>query len=114
MHELSIALNIVEIASETLNKNGGGKISALFLKLGKLSGVEKDALLFSWDLACADTALEGSRLIIEEIPVAVHCKFCHADQTLNSINKFSCPVCQNLAPEIVRGRELELTALEII
>lgn len=114
MHELSIALSIVEIATESLEKNGGGKVDTLYLKLGQLSGVVKEALLFSWELACADTVLEGSRLEIEEVPVVVNCAVCQAERKLDSINSFSCPVCQTLAPEIVQGKEIELTALEII
>jgi hydrogenase nickel incorporation protein HypA/HybF len=114
MHELSIALSIVNIAVETLEKNGGGKVERLYLKLGKLSGVVKDALLFSWELACADTLLEGSCLVIEEIPIAVYCSVCNADRRLEAANNFFCPVCQNLAPQIVQGKELELTALEIV
>lgn len=114
MHELSIALNIVDIAAETARKNGGGRVESLYLKLGAFSGVVKDALLFSWELACADTPLEGSRLEIEEIPLVVRCSNCEADRTLESINKFFCPVCNLAAPQIIQGRELEITALEIV
>lgn len=113
MHELSIALNIVEIATETARKNGGGRVEALYLKLGALSGVVKDALLFSWQLASADTPLEGSRLVIEEVPVVVRCSNCKADRKLDAINNFICPVCNTVAPKIVQGKELEITALEI-
>ena len=41
-----------------------------------MSGVVKEALLFSYDLACEGTLLEGSSLVIEEIPVMVHCPTC--------------------------------------
>ena len=36
----------------------------------------KEALLFSYDLACEGTSLEGSSLIIEEIPIRIHCPAC--------------------------------------
>jgi len=113
MHELSIALNIVEIAAEVARKNGAGRVEALYLKLGALSGVVKDALLFSWQLASDGTVLEGSRLVIEEIPITVHCSNCEADRKLDSINKLFCPVCNKATPSLVRGKELEITALEI-
>ena len=114
MHELSIALNIVDIAAETIRANGGGRVEALYLKLGALSGVVKDALLFSWELASADTPLEGSRLVIEEIPVVVRCAHCEADRRLDSINSFVCPVCREATTKLVQGKELEITALEIV
>jgi len=66
MHELSIALNIVEIASEELVRHGGERIRAIHIQLGPLSCVAKEALLFSFSLACEGTAAEGSRLVIED------------------------------------------------
>ena len=114
MHELSIALSMIEMATEESNKRGGAKVDAVHLKLGRLSGVVKDALLFSWEIACQGTTLEGSRLEIKEIPVVVHCENCKIDRTLEEINNFSCPVCNEPTPEVMQGRELEVTALEII
>ncbi len=114
MHELSIALSIVEMATEELNKRGGAKVDAVHLKLGMLSGVVKDALLFSWEIACQGTTLESSRLEITEIPVVVHCENCKTDRRLAEINNFSCPICNEPTPEVMQGKELEVTALEII
>jgi len=114
MHELSIALNMVDIASETARKNGG-RVETLYMKLGALSGVSKDALSFSWELACAGVAaLEGSRLVIEEIPVVVRCAECRREGALETIGKMVCPNCSAFVSTIVAGRELEITALEII
>lgn len=67
MHELSIALSMIELASEEVDRRGGGRVTALHLKLGSLSGVVKEALTFSYEIACQGTALEGSQLVIEEV-----------------------------------------------
>jgi hydrogenase nickel incorporation protein HypA/HybF len=67
MHELSLAMSIVDIASEE-GERLGGRVSAVHLRLGPLAGVAKDALLFSYDMACQDTPVAGSRLVIEEMP----------------------------------------------
>ena len=64
MHELSIAMNIVEIAEQQLATHGGERIRAVHIRLGPLAGVAKDALLFSFGLACEGTAAEGARLVI--------------------------------------------------
>jgi hydrogenase nickel incorporation protein HypA/HybF len=66
MHELSIAISIVELASEEAERHSPARVEAVHLKLGALSGVVKDALLFSWDLACQDTPIAGCRLAIED------------------------------------------------
>ncbi len=113
MHELSIAMSMVEMASEEAARRGAAQVNAIHLKLGPLSGVVKEALLFSYDVACEGTPLAGSRLVIEESPVVVYCAACQTERTLTSIQKFFCPVCGTPAPEVVRGRELEVVALEI-
>ena len=114
MHELSIALNIVEIADRTARANGGGRVLTVYLKLGALSGVAREALAFSWELASAGTALEDSRLEIEVIPVVVRCARCRADRRLASINRLRCPVCDAPAARIVQGKELRVEALEVV
>jgi hydrogenase nickel incorporation protein HypA/HybF len=112
MHELSIAMSIVEMAEEeALLRNV--RVSAVHLKLGMLSGVVKDALLSSYGMACDGTPLEGSTLVIEEVPVEVFCETCNVNRRLRSMQWFICPECGAATPTVVHGRELEVTALEI-
>ncbi len=113
MHELSIAMSIIEGATQEALSRGAAQVHAVHLKLGALSGVVKDALLFSYGLACEGTALEGSKLVIEDIPVTVYCSTCDAEKTLDSIQRFCCPSCGTLTPDIVSGKQLELVAIEI-
>jgi hydrogenase nickel incorporation protein HypA/HybF len=113
MHELSIAMSIVEMAQEEAERRDGVRVSAVHLKLGALSGVVKGALLSSFEMACEDTALQGSRLVIEEIPVRVYCSSCRAERTVSSIQLFCCAECGTPTSEIVQGKELEVVALEI-
>jgi hydrogenase nickel incorporation protein HypA/HybF len=112
MHEMSIALSIVEMAEEEARRQGV-QVNAIHLKLGTFSGVVKEALLFSYDLACEGTALEGSHLVIEEVPTVVYCPVCKVERTLASVQRFCCFVCDSPTPDVVRGKELEVVALEI-
>ena len=112
MHELSIAMGIVEAATEEAQKRGV-KVSAVHLRLGALSGVVKDALLFSYEMACQDTPLAGSQLIVEDVPVAVFCPQCDARRVLESMQSFACPVCGAPTMNILQGKELEVYALEV-
>lgn len=61
-----MALSIVEEAEEEALRQGGGRVCAVHLRLGPYSGVAKDALLFSYGLACEGTSLQGSELVIED------------------------------------------------
>ena len=113
MHELSIAMSLIEAACEEAARQGDVRVEALHLRLGALSGVVREALEFSFGLAAEGTAIEGARLQITEIPITVHCPRCLEDRQLPSPQHFRCPVCDTPTPDIVSGRELELTALEI-
>lgn len=112
MHELSIALSIVDVVEEESATRGGVRVSAVHLRLGALSGVVREALVSSYNLACEGTPLQGSHLVIEEHPVVVYCQTCGERRRLPSIQRFCCPVC-GAAGEVVQGREIEVTAFEI-
>jgi len=113
MHELSMAMSIIEMAQEEAERRGGAHVSAVHLKLGALSGVVEQALLSSFEMAAEDTSLQGARLLIENVPVTVFCPSCSAERQLGSIQNFCCPVCGTPTPQVTSGRELEVTALEI-
>ena len=113
MHELSIVYGIIEAVSESLEAAKGKKVLATYLRLGALSGVVKDALLFSFDLAVQDTPLAGSQLIVEDLPVIIFCKACDKEIELPGIQSFRCPVCQTPCDDIRQGKELEVRSIEI-
>ena len=113
MHELSIAVSLVELACEQAERLGNVRVDALHLRLGSLAGVVEEALLFSFELAAQGTAIEGARLAIEHVPLTVLCPRCGEERAPPSVQHLRCPTCDTPTPEIVRGRELELFALEV-
>ena len=112
MHELSIAMSIVDMALEEARERSV-LIDAIHVDLGPLSGVVADALRFSWEIACQGTAIEGARLIIREVPVEIHCATCNSNRTLDSMQWLCCPTCATPALEVIHGKELAITALEV-
>ena len=72
-----------------------------------------DALTFSWELAAADTVAAGSRLDIETVPLAVRCSACGDESTPPVATGLACTKCGSGPTRIVRGRELELVAMEV-
>ena len=105
-------MGIVEAAADEAQKRGV-QVSAVHLRLGALSGVVKDALLFSYEVACQDTPLAGSRLIVEDVPVAIFCAQCKEQRVLESVQSFTCPVCGAPTMDVRQGKELEVFALEV-
>jgi len=91
----------------------GGQVSAVHVKLGLLSGVVKDALLSSYEMACYDTPLQGSELVIEEVPVVIYCPQCQAERELDSVQWFCRSTCGTPASKVLHGKELEVVSLEL-
>jgi hydrogenase nickel incorporation protein HypA/HybF len=113
VHELSIALGILDVAAEEAERQGDAVVVAIHLKLGLLSGVVKEALLSAYELARTGTPCQNAALVIEEVPVVVYCPTCAAERPTASAWQLCCPDCGTPTPQVVRGRELELVALEI-
>jgi hydrogenase nickel incorporation protein HypA/HybF len=106
-------MKILDLAAEQAQRHGGGRVAAIHLRLGPLSGVVGDALRSAYELARECSPLTGAALIIEEVPLVVYCPGCAAERTLTSVQQLCCPACGTPTPEVVRGRELEIFALEI-
>ncbi len=113
MHELSVALSILEMAGEEAERQGGGTVAAIHLRVGPLAGVIPQALRSAYELAREGTPLAAAELVIEDVPLIAFCASCQAERAPPSPMELWCPVCGTPMPEIVRGRELEVTALEI-
>ncbi|MGQ9550129.1 MAG: hydrogenase maturation nickel metallochaperone HypA [Roseiflexus sp.] len=112
MHELSIAHSLVELAEDAAAKAGVAQVTVVHLRLGVLSGVVREALLFGFDIASAGTRLEGARLEIEDVLLQVYCETCNTVVTLPDVRRFRCPQCDAPCRRIVTGQEIELVALE--
>lgn len=110
MHELSIALSIVELAGEHAARCAA-RVRAIHLRIGPLSGVAPAALQSAYALASEQTELEGSRLEIEHVAPIVRCAECGL-RPAKGLQRI-CSGCRRPAAELVAGDELEVVALEV-
>ncbi len=113
MHELSIALSLIDGVVGHSDEFAGGRVEAVHIRVGPLSGVDRDALTFSYEAAIVGTELEGSHLRIESTPLVMLCPTCASERTLVSTQRLCCPECQAPAETFVSGKELELTSIEV-
>ena len=114
MHEMGIALQIVEIATASLPADlGEARVAAVNLKIGKLAAVVPESLRFCFDVAVQDTPLAGAKLVIDEVPVTASCKDCNARLTIDE-PVFICKTCQSGALEILSGRELDIESIDVV
>jgi hydrogenase nickel incorporation protein HypA/HybF len=114
MHELSIANSIVEIVAEHARQQGGGRVTGVTLRIGRLSCVHEDALRSSFDLVTEGTPLADASLSVIDVPVRIWCAVCQAVVELPGIQRFACPACGHLSGDVRAGRELDIESIQIV
>jgi len=113
MHEIGIALQIVDIAAASIPPNiGKARVEKVNLRIGKLAAVVPESLRFCFEMAAKDTPLQGALLNIEELPVVAKCNDCGIQWTIRGL-LFRCEKCQSSSIEIISGRELDIQSIEI-
>ncbi|TWU44887.1 hydrogenase nickel incorporation protein [Novipirellula aureliae] len=113
MHELSIALNVLDIAEQTMNEHPESELVAIHIRLGPMSGVVCEALESAFTIARQQTLYPEVELVIEETQLLIDCPQCRKHQMAISINDLRCRTCGTISGKIVGGRELEIAALEV-
>jgi hydrogenase nickel incorporation protein HypA/HybF len=113
MHELSVAMSILESLQEEVNARGCRPVEAVHIRIGGLSGVVPEALASAYELASEATPFARARLVIEQVPIVIYCPTCGRERHTKSPGWFCCPECHTLSGELVSGRELEISALEV-
>ncbi|MFI1169078.1 hydrogenase maturation nickel metallochaperone HypA [Streptomyces sp. NPDC020801] len=112
MHELSIATAIVERAGELARADGADAVSAVTVRVGELAGVVPDALEFAFEVARQGTALDGARLVVEQVTARAYCAPCADEFPVGMPPFFWCPRCDRPSQELRSGRELDITGIE--
>ncbi|MBF0199708.1 MAG: hydrogenase maturation nickel metallochaperone HypA [Desulfamplus sp.] len=113
MHEMGIAQQMVNIALESIPRDiVNPRVENLNLRIGKLAAVVEDSLKFCFEIITKGTPLDGATLLIESVPVKVRCRACfHGWEVEGPV--FTCPACKDGAVDILSGRELEISSIEL-
>ena len=112
MHELSLALNIVDLAEEEARKAGSERISEVCIEIGQLAGVDRDALEFALEIAKQNTMLEHCLLNISATTGKGYCKNCTREFAMDNL-LMTCPVCNYHPVELTDGDRLRLVSLTV-
>ncbi|MDD4859794.1 MAG: hydrogenase maturation nickel metallochaperone HypA [Dehalococcoidales bacterium] len=112
MHELSITQSILDIALNKAKEANAGKISAVSVTLGELSGIAADCVQFYFNFLTRDTIAAGASLTFEKVPTKLRCRKCDKDFAPEAI-AWICPRCHEQSIEIVAGRECYINSIEV-
>ena len=113
MHEMGIAAQVVEIAEASIPEEmQNAKVECLTLNIGRVAAVVPDSLRFCFNIMIENTRLAGAKLHIREIPVKALCKDCRHEWIIDT-PVFTCVQCDSGALDILSGRELDISSIEI-
>jgi len=105
MHEVSIAESILDLIERQLGEPH--ELSDVELRIGPLSGVSPDSLLFCFATVAKERGFGEPVLTVDRTLVDIHCEACQTRyQVPDPIDH--CPKCGSWKRTILAGDELQL------
>lgn len=113
MHELSIIEALIEQVEKEVRQSGQkGRVVRLELRIGRLSGVCPDSLLFAWELLAPETSMAGAVMDITQPMAVCRCRTCGARTEVEQLTA-ACPKCGSADVSIEGGQEMLLESIEL-
>lgn len=113
MHELSIALKLVDLACEHASSCQEMQVDAVHIAVGALSHIHQPSLLSGFAIAREGTLVSEAELIIRQVPLVLACTDCERDFESSGIQDLRCPVCHGYSTQVRHGNELDLEFLSL-
>jgi len=111
MHELSLCQALIDQVEGIAREHNATAVRLIKLQLGPLSGAEAPLLKHAYPIAAAGSVAEAAELVIEPMPIRVHCNSCGAESDA-TINRLLCGSCGDYHTQLISGDELVLASLE--
>ncbi len=108
VHELGVALEIVERAEERAE---GARVTKVRIEVGVLTAIFPDALGFCFDLATAGTCVEGAQLEVVQPKARARCRSC--DQVVELDAPYGRCACGDFDLDWLTGSELRIVEMEV-
>jgi len=113
MHELSVCQGLISQVQDIARQNDARAVERIIVRIGPLSGVEAPLLRDAYSIARAGTVAADAELVIETMPVRVHCDTCGAE-TDASVNRLLCGECGDYHTRLLSGDEMILASVELV
>jgi hydrogenase nickel incorporation protein HypA/HybF len=112
MHEMSLAESVLQIIEDTARAEGYARVKAVWLEIGQLASVEKEAMRFCFEVVTRDSIARDARLEIIETAGQAWCMEC-ARTVAVTARYDSCPQCGGMQIEVTGGEEMRVKELEV-
>ena len=109
---MSLAEGVLQLIEDAAREQQFEKVTAVWLELGQLSGVEVEAMSFCFDVVTRDSIADGARLEIIALPGTGWCMKCA--MTVPMAEVFGeCPQCGGHQLQVTGGTEMRVKELEV-
>lgn len=112
MHEMSLAESMLQIIEDHARKDGFAHVKTVRLEIGRLAGVEIEAMRFCFDAVTRGSIAEGAALEIVATPGSGWCMQCEQAVPLSEMYG-SCPRCGGYQVQVSGGTEMRIRELEV-
>jgi hydrogenase nickel incorporation protein HypA/HybF len=112
MHEMSLCEGVLQILEDHAKRQGFNRVKTVWLEIGALSGVEPEAMRFSFDAVTHGSLADGAALEIIDIPGSAWCMQCAKSVTVSQ-RYDACPDCGGYQLQVTGGDEMKIKELEV-
>ncbi len=112
MHEMSLAESVMQIIEDAAKKQKFTRVKTVWLEIGQLSCVEKEAMRFCFDAVTRDSIAEQAKLEIIEIAGQGWCEACACAVPMVALYD-PCPKCGRYALKVSSGDAMRVKELEV-
>ena len=112
MHEMSLCESVLHLLEQQADVQQYRKVKTVWLEIGALSGVEIEALRFSFDVVVQGSLAEGARLEILNVPGQAWCLPCGLNVPVLQLYD-ECPHCGSHQLQVNGGDQMRVKELEV-
>lgn len=112
MHEMSLAEGVLQLIEDAAQREGFSRVSAVWLEIGQLAGVETEAMKFCFDVVVRDSIADGAQLEIIATPGTGWCMRCAAEVPMSEALA-PCPLCGDFPLRVTGGTAMRVKELEV-
>jgi hydrogenase nickel incorporation protein HypA/HybF len=112
MHEMALAESVLDLVEFRARRAGSRRVKTVRLEIGRLSGVEPEAMRFCFDAVAGGTLAEGAALDIVVQEGLAWCFDCARQMPL-SARGAPCPECGGYHLRLDKGSAMRVSELEI-
>lgn len=113
MHEMALAEGVLGVIEEAARAQGFSRVRTVWLEIGRLAAVERDALRFSFDVVKRGTIAATARVEIVDVPAQAWCMKC-GDTVAIDARGDACPACGSYQLQVAGGDDMRVRELEVV